>query len=166
MPTQLPLTAAAPDLLYDEHKEQLSAADLRTFDHERAALAQLGFGLEKKLLFLEELQIQDVTSGRFAARIYTKRKILARSKPVLLAGLQSFGRLAKDIKVVVPEKFSESLLEFLQFNRGRGWFRHIIGNDQAAPNGFSCRRRVRRAHHQRKKSGEKQPAKSHNYFAA
>ena len=43
-------------LLNDQHEQQLPAAYLRTFDHERAALVQLCVRLEQKLPFLEKPQ--------------------------------------------------------------------------------------------------------------
>ena len=49
--------AVAPYLLNDQHEQQLPAAYLRTFDHERAALVQLCVHLEQKLPFLEKLQV-------------------------------------------------------------------------------------------------------------
>ena len=41
-------------LLHNQHQQQLSAADLRTFYHERAAFAELCICLEQQLLFFVE----------------------------------------------------------------------------------------------------------------
>src|SRR6266700_5218991 len=62
---QMPLRLGAPQrgapthLLHNQHEQQLPATYLRTFDHKRAALAQLCVHLEQKLLFLEKLQVQN-----------------------------------------------------------------------------------------------------------
>ena len=58
---------ARVDAIQPRAEHQLAVADLRAFDHQRAALTQLRFGFEEELLLLEQLQIEQVRSLRFAA---------------------------------------------------------------------------------------------------
>ena len=60
------LLPTARSLLHDEHEEQLPVADLRTFDHQRAGLAQLGLGFEKHIFLLKQLQVEKITCVRLA----------------------------------------------------------------------------------------------------
>src|SRR5947199_4287298 len=47
-------------LLHNQHQEQLSAADLRTFDDQGAALAQLGICFKQELFLFVKFQVQNV----------------------------------------------------------------------------------------------------------
>src|SRR5437016_13062044 len=67
-------------LLHHQDEEQLSAADERTFDDERAAFAQLRFGLEQEILFFVELEVDEITGRGFAASIDVQSKIFARGR--------------------------------------------------------------------------------------
>src|SRR5438105_277979 len=81
-------------VLYHQHEEQLSAADLRAFDYERAALTQVRVGLEQDVAFFVELEVQRVTGFIFAASIDVQPKVFAVGEPIFLARLQYFARLA------------------------------------------------------------------------
>ncbi len=92
-------------LLHNQNQKQLSAADLRAFDYQGAAFAQLGVGLEQELFLLVKFQVQNVTCLRLASRINMQPEEFARCKPVFLAGLECLLRLANHLKLVVAEKF-------------------------------------------------------------
>src|SRR5213079_3655575 len=91
--------AVAPShLLNSQNQQQLSPTHLRAFDHQRAALAQLGFGLEQELLLLVKLQIQNIATLGFTARIYVQSEKFTRRKPIFLTGLKGFLRLSNHLK--------------------------------------------------------------------
>ena len=93
----------------------MPAADLRTFDHERAALVQLCVHLEQKLLFLEKLQVQNVARFGLSPRIDMQCEIFTGSKPVFLTGFKGFARLADDLKLIVAEKLFQRFFDARQF---------------------------------------------------
>src|ERR1700738_5145201 len=73
--------------IHNQDQQQLAAADLRAFNHDRTLLAQLGFRFEKQLLVLKQLQVQLVSAGGYALGVDVQREIFARSQPVFVAGL-------------------------------------------------------------------------------
>src|SRR6266480_3732926 len=73
-------------VLYHQHEQQLSAADLRSFNDERTAFAQVRVGLEQNLFLFVELEVQRVTRVVLAASIDLQREIFAVSEPILLTG--------------------------------------------------------------------------------
>ena len=85
----LPLERALPSyLLNNQYQQQLSAAHLRSFDHERTALAQFGVCFEQKFFLLIKFQIQNVTGFTFASRIDMQPEKFAGCQPVFLTGLE------------------------------------------------------------------------------
>ena len=92
-------------LLHNQNQKQLSAADLRAFDDQGAAFAQLGVGLEQELFLLVKFQVQNVARFGFASRINMQPEKFAGCEPVFLSSLECFLRLADYLELVVAEKF-------------------------------------------------------------
>ena len=92
----LGMTASMPYfiILDHQHEQQLSAADLWTFDDERTAFAQVGVGFEQDLIFFVELEIQRVTGVVLAPSIDVKSEVLAVCEPIFLTRLERLIRLA------------------------------------------------------------------------
>ena len=142
------MRVAAERLLNNEHQQQLSPTHLRAFDQQRTALVQFRFGLEQKFLFLVKLQIQNVATWGFTARVYVQAEKFARRKPIFLTGLKGFLRLSNDLKFVVAEKLFQQSFNPSQFRRNRLRLRHIFRDDKSAPNFLGRLRRGRRGHRQ------------------
>src|SRR5436309_9545419 len=91
-------------VLYDQYEQQLSAANLRPLDDERAAFAEVRVRLEQDIAFLVKLEIQLVTEIIFAASIDMQPEIFAVREPIFLTGLERLVRLANDLELIVTKK--------------------------------------------------------------
>src|SRR5437588_3084459 len=111
--TRLPLQGAQDrqQLLHHQDEQQLPAAHLRPFDHERTPLAQLRVRLEQKLIFFVKFQVQNVARFGLAPCIDMQRKVLTGSSPIFLTGLECLARLPDDLELIVAEKFFQRLLD-------------------------------------------------------
>src|SRR6202048_3354456 len=72
-PSVNPLSQVHPSAIHNQVRQQLAAADLRAFNHDRTLLAQLGFRFEKQLLVLKQLQVQLVSAGSYALGVDAQR---------------------------------------------------------------------------------------------
>src|SRR5438034_4735872 len=120
-------------LLHNQNQKQLSAADLRAFDDQGAAFAQLGVGLKQELFLLVKFQVQNVARLGFASRINMQPEKFAGCEPVFLASLECLLRLANHLELVVAEKFFKRPFDAGQFRWNRLWLGDLLRDAQYAP---------------------------------
>ena len=105
----------------------MSAADLRAFDDQGAAFAQLGVSLEQELFFLVEFQVQNVARLGFTSRINMQPEKFAGCKPVFLAFLECLLLLADHLELSAPAPDNSATREFMHaVNRLSAEHRQIL----------------------------------------
>lgn len=124
-------------LLHDKQQEQLASPNLRSSDHERAALAQGGVGFQEQLTVLKQLKIDPIPVARNSSWIDMKREMLAHGHPTGLPVLQRFARLPDHVELIVAKRPLQRPIEWVHLRRRRSWLGRIGGDDQSAPNLFT-----------------------------
>ena len=98
-------------VIHQQDEQQLSVADLWSFDDKGATHTQFRVGLEQKLQFFVELQLNRVASVGLALSVDVESEVLAGGEPIFLAGLECLARLTNNLELVVAEKTLQRLLD-------------------------------------------------------
>src|SRR4029453_13185580 len=151
-------------LLDNQHQQQLPAAYLWTFDHQRTSPAQFGVRFKQELFFLVKFQIQNVTSYALASGIDMQPEEFAGGEPIFLAGFERFSRLADHLELFVAEKVFQRLLDSGQLRWNRLRLLNILRDHETAPNRLRAAQLRRRAQNQRKGDKEQEGAGHERLF--
>ena len=128
--------------MHDEEKQELTVANLRAPDHQRAARAQSCIGFQQGLPILKQLKMNSVSVTSRAPGINMKRKMFARGQPVCLASSKRFARLAYNLKLIVTKRALQRPMESMHRPRGTShrqvqWRGAIRRDHESAPDSFA-----------------------------